>query len=59
MTIVSQGAALPHLAATDHRAQLLAEAITSAYIDEIARSARPRELAVSAPPPAHAQTADR
>jgi hypothetical protein len=33
----------------NHRAQLVAEAVVSAYIDEIARSARPRRRAACAP----------
>jgi hypothetical protein len=48
---------MPHLATNadpvatpTHRAQLLAEAVVSAYIDEIARSAHPRQRAVTPPP---------
>jgi hypothetical protein len=41
---------MPHIATPSHRAQLLAEAVVSAYIDEIARSARPRRRAAAAAP---------
>jgi MoxR-like ATPase len=48
---------MPHLATNaarvatpSHRAQLVAEAVVSAYIDEIARSARPPQRAMPAPP---------
>ncbi|WP_028060569.1 hypothetical protein [Candidatus Solirubrobacter pratensis] len=34
---------------SNHRAHVLAEAVVSAYIDEIARSARPRQRVVSTP----------
>jgi hypothetical protein len=40
----------PVATSPNHRAQVLAEAVVSAYIDEIARSARPRQRAVSAQP---------
>ncbi len=35
-------------ATTGHRAQVVAEAVVSAYIDEIARSARPRRRLAAA-----------